>query len=347
MRRIVVIGGRGFFGALAVERLRADGCQPLAAARRAGADVRLDAEDPASLRAALRPGDVLLDTVGPFQDRSLALLDAALEIGCDLVDIADSRGYVEKIYSREAAIAASPKGGRGSGRRVLTACSSISAISAAMTRRSGIADPVRVTGFLTPAVRYAANPGSGGSLLRSVGQPVGVLRGGRVVTRTGWRETRPFQMPPPIGAIRGHLYETADPLTLPRAWPGLRQADFFVDTRVPGLNAAFNLAARSRLVWQLFKTFLRPGLAVARALGPDIGCLAFEIEGADGRQARLALVGGARGHYTPIAPAVLAVRALAEDRFEPRGLVNADEYVDGDELVAYLKKLGVETVRLG
>ncbi|MEP7355901.1 MAG: hypothetical protein ABI847_01515 [Anaerolineales bacterium] len=339
MRRIVVIGGLGFFGDLAIQRLRADGCQPLSAARRAGAELRLDAEDPASLRDALRPGDVLLDTVGPFQDRSLALLDAALEIGCDLVDISDSRGYVEKVYSREAAITAS-------GRRVLTACSSISAISAAMTRRSGLPNPVRMTGFLTPAVRYAANPGSGGSLLRSVGLPVGVLRDGRPATRLGWRDTRPFTMPPPIGTIYGHLYETADPLTLPRVWPSLRDVSFYVDTRVPGLNAAFSLAARSRLVWQLFKTFLRPGLAVARAIGPDIGCLAFEIEGADGRQARLALVGGERGHFTPIAPAVLAVRALAEDRFEPPGLVPADEYVDGEELVAYLRALGVETVRL-
>jgi hypothetical protein len=323
MRRIVVIGGLGFFGDLAMQRLRADGHQPLSAARRPGADLRIDAEDPVSLRAALRPGDVVLDTVGPFQDRTLALLEAALEIGCDLVDIADSRGYVAQVYSREAAITAS-------GRRVLTACSSISAISAAMTRRSGIKDPLRVTGFLTPATHYAANPGSGGSLMRSVGQPVGVLRDGRQVTRTGWRNSRPFRMPPPIGAIRGHLYETADPLTLPRVWPSLQNVDFYVDSRVPGLNAAFSLAARSRLVWLLFMTFLRPGLAVARALGPDIGCLAFEIEGAHGQQARLALIGGRRGHFTPIVPAVLTVRALAEERFKPAGLVSADQYVNPD-----------------
>jgi hypothetical protein len=182
--------------------------------------------------------------------------------------------------------------------------------------------------------------------MRSVGQPVGVLRDGQPVTRTGWRESRPFRMPPPIGAIRGHLYETADPLTLPHVWPSLRQVDFYVDSRVPGLNAAFSLAARSRLVWQILKTFLRPGLAVARALGPDIGCLAFEIEAADGQQARLALVGGERGHFTPIAPAVLAVRALAEDRVAPTGLVPVDQYVDADELIRYLEAIGIKLVRL-
>ncbi len=48
MRRIVVIGGLGFFGDLAMQRLRADGHQPLSAARRAGADLHIDAEDPAS-----------------------------------------------------------------------------------------------------------------------------------------------------------------------------------------------------------------------------------------------------------------------------------------------------------
>src|SRR5260370_30049982 len=102
MRRIVVAGGLGFFGRTAAERLRADGAQPLIAARRPGADLRLDVEDPASLRAALRPGDVVLDIVGPFQDRTTALAEAVLEIGCDLVDIADSRAYVAPLYALRA-----------------------------------------------------------------------------------------------------------------------------------------------------------------------------------------------------------------------------------------------------
>ena len=337
MRRIVVLGGQGFFGAAAVERLRADGAQPLTAARRPGADLMVDAEDPASLRSALRPGDVVVDTIGPFQGRSMALLDAALEIGFDLVDIADSRAYVAQVYQCVDEINAR-------GMRVLTACSSISAVSAALVRRSGITDPVRVTGFLAPATRFTSNPGSARSLLRSVGQPIQILDGGRMAARTGWRETRRFQMPPPIGEVQGHLFESADAVTLPPLWPSLRRVDFYVDSRVPGLNATFALAARWPAFHRLVSACFRPGLALTRRLGSAVGCLAFEIEGADGRRVGYALIAAERGYLTPIVPAVIAARAIAEGRFAPTGLVPADEQVEAEELLAYLQALGVELV---
>ena len=337
MRRIVVLGGQGFFGRAAVERLRADGAQALTAARRPGADLVVDAEDPRSLRAALRPGDVVIDTIGPFQARSLALLEAALEIGFDLVDIADSRAYVARVYAREAEIAAR-------GIRVLTACSSISAVSAALVVQSGLADPVRVSGFLAPATRFTSNPGSARSLLSSVGRPVGVLSAGQPATRIGWRHTRTFPMPPPLGQVRGHLFESADAVTLPHVWPSLREVDFYVDTRVPGLNPAFSLAARVPAFQRLMLTFLKPGLALVKLLGSPLGCLAFEIEARDGRVVRYALVAAERGYLTPIVPAVIAARAIAEGRFAPTGLVPADQQVEADTLLGYLAALGVKLV---
>lgn len=337
MRRLVVLGGLGFFGQAAVERLRADGAPALTAARRPGADLTIDAEDPRSLRAALRPGDVVVDTIGPFQARSLALLEAALEVGFDLVDIADSRAYVARVYAREAEIAAR-------GLRVLTACSSISAVSAALVRRSGLADPVRVSGFLAPATRFTSNPGSARSLLGSVGQPVTILDAGRPAVRLGWRETRGFPMPPPLGRVRGHLFESADAVTLPRLWPGLQRVDFYVDTRVPGLNVTFSLAAHWPAFQRLLQAFLKPGLALVKLLGSPLGCLAFEIEARDRRVVRYALVAAERGYLTPIVPAVIAARAIAEGRFAPTGLIPADQQVEADVLLGYLQALGVELV---
>ena len=337
MRRIVVLGGLGFFGNAAVELLRADGVEALRASRRAAADVRVNVEEPASLRAALQEGDVVIDTVGPFQERTTALVEAAMAIGFDVVDISDSLAYVEKVYGLKERI-------DGSGIRVLTACSSLSAVSAAMVRRSGVAKPVRVTEVLAPATRYTANPGSGGSLLRSVGRPICVLREGRLVRETGWGEWRTFRLPSPIGRVRGYLCESPDAVTLPEIWPSLRTVAFYVDSRAPGFNIVFSLAARWRLARRLV-TALRPaGLALGRLLGARIGCLAFEIEGADGRVARSALVGGKRGYLTPIAPAVLAARAMAEGRFGPRGLVPAHRQVEPDALLDYLGSLGIEVV---
>jgi len=339
MRRLILAGGLGFFGRTAAERLRAEGLQPLTAARRPGADLRLDVENAASLRAVLRPGDVVLDTVGPYQDRTTALAEAALEIGCDLVDIADSRAYVEKLYALRERFAASNA-------RLLTACSSVSGVSAALIRHSGLADPVRLTGFLVPAAQYAANPGSGASLLRSVGQPVQVLRGGALVQVTGWRDRHDFTLPLPLGRMHGHLFETADPLTLPTAWPSLREVAFYVDSWVPGLNIMLDLGARLPPVHAFMQRAMPLGLALSRRLGSATGCLAFEIESAGGQVARYALISTHHGHYTPIAPAVLAARALAEGRFQSRGLVPPDLYVDPEELLAYLGTLGVNTLPL-
>ena len=339
MRRIVVLGGLGFFGAVAVERLRADGAAPLTASRRAGADLQVDVEDRRSLRAALRQGDVVIDTVGPYQDRTSALVEAALEIGFDLIDIADSLAYVTRLYDLQPQIEAR-------GIRVLTACSSVSAVSAALVRWSGLADPVRVTGFLAPATHYAANPAGGGSLLRSVGRPIRVWRDGRLVTRVGWREARTIQVPAPIGSVRGRLYETANSVTLPRIWPGLRTVDFYVDSRVPGLNAVFNLAARSPALRSLIERLQGPGLALARSLGSRAGCLAFEIEAHDNRVVRWALIASDRGYFTPIVPAVLAARTIAEGGFEPCGLVPPDQHIEPGKLIDYLRSLGIDTMRL-
>ena len=123
-RRIVVIGGTGLFGGAAVELLRAEGVAPLVAARRAARDsgrppdLRLDAEDPAALRAALLPGDVVLDAAGPFQERSAALVEAALDVGGDVIDLSDSLGHFLKIDALRPRIEAK-------GIRVLTSCSSV------------------------------------------------------------------------------------------------------------------------------------------------------------------------------------------------------------------------------
>ena len=163
MRRIVVLGGLGFFGGAAADLLRSKGAKPVLASRRPQADLRVDAEDPASIRAALRPGDVVLDAAGPYQRRTTALVEAAAEIGFDAVDLNEDLGHAERVLALRPRIDAA-------GIRVLTACSSVSAISAAAVRKAGIAAPVRVDVFLAPASRFTARPGTGAALLASVGR---------------------------------------------------------------------------------------------------------------------------------------------------------------------------------
>lgn len=332
--RIIVAGGRGFFGRTIVELMRDVGLRPLVGSRGPGGDLVCNVEDAKSLQTALRPGDVVIDTVGPFQDRSTVLVKAAIEIGFDVIDLSDSIAYARKVWELKPRIDAA-------GVRVLTATSAMSAISAALVRHSGFTEPVRVTGFIAPASRHAANSATGASLLRSVGQPIEVLRDGRLVTRIGWLERRTMDLPPPLGHIDGHLFETVDSFLLPKVWPSLRTSEFFVDSRVPGLNAAFTLAGHLRPLRRLMERYQSFGLVLARRLGAIGGGLGYEIEGPGGVVIRFALATSDRAYRIGASPAVLAARNMACDRFEHRGLLACDELVAPEELFRYLSVQGV------
>jgi hypothetical protein len=333
--RIIVAGGRGFFGRAIIELLRADGLAPLAASRSPDAEVVLNVEDRASLLAALRPDDVVIDTVGPFQDRSAALVEAAIETGFHVIDLSDSIAYARRIWAMKPRIDAA-------GIRVLTACSAMSAISAALVRHAGIPEPVRVTGFIAPASRHSANSATGASLLRSVGQPIEVLRDGQLVTRIGWLDRRTIDLPPPLGRIHGHLFEAVDSFLLPKVWSSIRTSDYFVDSRVPGLNAAFTLAAHAPTFRRLMERYQSYGLVLARGLGASVGGLAYEIERTNGSVVRYSLATSDRAFRIAAVPAVLAARNLNDDRFKPRGLISCDQLIAHDELFSHLAELNVQ-----
>ena len=311
-RRIVVLGGTGFFGAAAVELLRG-GCT--VASRRTGVDVR----DVASLRAFLREGDVVIDAAGPFHDRGTGLIEAACGVGADVLDLSDSLAYAERVAATEERVARA-------GIRVLTSCSSVSAIDAAFVRLSGIAKPERVRAFLAPASRRAGRGAVLASFFASLARPVRVRRGGALVPVAAWSESRAFAMPAPVGPVRGGLMETADALWLPRAWPSLRDAEFYVDPRVP--------------LWTVRFPGARAFSWLGRVFGRVDGGVGAEIEGGDGAVVRCSLVAGDGAHRIAVAPAVIAARAIAEGRFEPRGLVPPDRQVDPDELMSVCASFG-------
>jgi len=336
VRRVVVLGGTGFFGRAVAGRLGALGLKSITASRHAGAGIRIDAESRASLKSALRPFDVVVDAAGPFQSRGTALVEAAIETGFDVIDLSDSLGYAEKVADLRLRIEAA-------GIRVLTSCSSVSTLSALAIRLSGFEDPARLSVFLLPAARFTANRGTSRSLLRSVGAPIRVRRDGRLVERAGWSESRTFEMPRG-GRARGFLCECSDGLLLPTVWPGLWRVDFYVRSGVPLLDSALVLAARSPAVRRLIETLLPAGLVLSRLIGARTGCLVFEVERHDGSLWSLALAAPANGYFAAVAPAVLAARAIAQGRFEPRGLVPPDRHVEPQELLDYLQGLGIDVI---
>jgi short subunit dehydrogenase-like uncharacterized protein len=333
MRRVIVAGGTGFFGRAMLEALTERDIVGLAASRRTGGDVRLDVENAASLRQALRAGDLVIDTVGPFQDRSTALVEAAIEIGCDVIDLSDSLAYAQRVFALRDKIAAA-------GVCVLPSCSSVSVVTTMLVADSGIESPVRVSGFLVPSARYSASAATAASLMLSIGRPVQVWRDGRLQEAVGWRPSRRAAFPQPIGRLRGNLFESADSFWLPRIWPTLQTVDLYVDTRVPGLNRALSLAARAPALRRLMDRFQSTGHRLARRLGRRDGCLAVEVQSADGRLAHRAVYCPDHGYRLAVLPAVVAAEALADKRLSETGLILPARQVAAADLATVMSKAG-------
>jgi hypothetical protein len=337
MRRVVVLGGTGFFGAAAAAALRRAGVPVTTAARR-NATLAVDAESGGSLRRALRPGDVVLDAAGPYQARTTALAEAAVEVGFDVVDLADASAHVRRLLPLAEHAAAS-------GVRILPACSTVSAVSHAMIAWSGLAAPVRLTAFLVPTPRHTAVPGTAASLLFDLGGPVAVLRDGTPRPERGFGSSRRWEGGTPLGRRRGWLFDTPDALLLPRSHPTLSTVEAYLDPNVPGVAAALALAAPAAPLRAAMRRAMAVALPLVRRLGGAHGGFGCEVEDADGRTVRLVLTAPRDGYLLAVIPAVLAARALAAGRVPHTGLLAPHQQIDAAELLGELRRCGFDLHR--
>ena len=313
MKRVVVLGGTGFFGKLVAERLAAAGLQPVIAARSSGG-LRIDANDAESIRANIKQRDLVVDAAGPFQHRTSALIDAARTIGFDVVDLSDSADYTAMVYRNEAPIDAA-------GIRVLTACSSLSTVSAIVLASSGIASPKRLSAYLLPASRYTANAGSTRSFLAGV---------------QGRARTIRF---PQLGSRSGVLVKTVDSVTLPPVFPSLQTLELIADTG----NLIGNALMPSARVRAFREKHLDRAMQIAHKIGSKQGVLGYEIAGAAGR--KHVVFTGANTHMVAVIPAIEAARAIAEGRFTQRGLIPPTAHVDANAFWEAVRSEAIDVVR--
>jgi hypothetical protein len=312
LRRVLVLGAHGFFGRHAIALLRADG---IAAVPISHADA--DVEDRSALRALVHPNDVLLDTVGPFQRRSQALLDIALERQADLVDLSDSPGYASAMAGRRDAIAAR-------GIAVLTGCSAISAVVATLVRASDVGEPARVEAWLAPASRDTANVATARSFLASV-------------------RSSPLQACE-FAPVRGLRVESGLSVQLPAIWPRLAETAFWVDPHTRGAVPLLALATRSSVARRAMDALVPLGVRLARLVGTRAGLFAVRVEGSAG-VGRWILSAPRESYLLALGPATIAVRRLASGDRGPRGLVPADEQVSQDDLMRFLAAHGITVTR--
>jgi NAD(P)-dependent dehydrogenase (short-subunit alcohol dehydrogenase family) len=313
MKRVVVLGGSGFFGRLIAEKLHRAELRPIVASRSQG-DLRIDADNPTDIRSNLEPRDLVIDAAGPFQTRTPALIEAARTIGFDVIDLSDSPEYSSFIYDQAAPIQAA-------GIRVLTACSALSTVSALVLKSSGIDQPETLSAYLVPASRKTASLGTLTSVLASVEG-----------------ERRTFRFPQPFGMRSGITARSVDKVTLPRLFSSLRTIELVIDLQVPGANTL--LRAKS-FRWMLSR-FQPMVVNITHRIGHSTGVLAYEITSA-GRHTQT-IFSGEQSYLLAVIPAVEAAKAIVSGRFPQRGVIPATEHIDLTRFTDAVRREGIAMV---
>ena len=236
MPKIVLFGATGYTGRLTAKALTARGADPMLAGRDATALAKLAADlggartavaevsDPASVRALLDRGDVLVTTVGPFLKFGEPALEAALAAGAHYFDSTGEGPFIRKVFEQDARARA--------------------AKSALLTAFGFDYVPGNLAGGLAlneapEAVRadigyFMSAPGtSGGTRASMIGMLFErgfALRGGRVVEERTGAHTHTFD----IGG-RPHTGVTvpgSEHFALTRAYPRLREVDVYLGVPV-------------------------------------------------------------------------------------------------------------------
>jgi short subunit dehydrogenase-like uncharacterized protein len=308
--RIVLFGATGYTGALTARALADRGVRPVLAARDperlaalAGVlghlETRVaDAGDPASLRALVERGDVLVSTVGPFARLGEPVVRAAIDAGAHYLDSTGESAFIRAVFERNGPAAAA------AGCGLLTAFGydwvpGNLAGALALREAGERATRVEIGYFVTG--RSAGGVASGGTRASALGvflAPGFALRAGRVVTEPTARRVRAFD----LGRRRATAVSVggSEHLALPRVAPGLRDAGVYLG--IPGAPArgAQALSVGTAMLGRLpgardaLGALLRP-LAPGSTGGPDaesrarVGALVV-AEALDARGTQLASV---------------------------------------------------------
>lgn len=236
MHTVLVLGGYGFFGGRICASLannpsiRLLVCgrhldRALHTARYLGLGdeqaLALDTNDAGFTRALERSGaEVLVHTAGPFQQQDYRVAQAAIDAGCDYIDLADGRQFV-------AGIAALDDAARKRGVSVISGASSVPALSSAVVDRY---KPrfARLDGIEVAISSGARAPGLATVLgiFGYAGRPFRDLSRGEMEVVHGWLGLRRHRFPSPLGARWLCRCDVPDLEVFPNRYPDITTVTF-------------------------------------------------------------------------------------------------------------------------
>lgn len=338
-RRILVIGGYGFFGQRLVRRLaRVEALEVVVAGRSlqqaqalvaslastspaklsAQALDAMSAELPATLQR-LRP-DVVVHTSGPFQGQGYAVARACIAAGAHYIDLADGHDFV-------CGIGALDEAARAAGVLVASGASSVPALSSAavdhMTHGWQRVDLIDIG--ISPGNRTERGLSTVQATLAYCGRPLAGVQ----PPVHGWSGTWRFDYPAPVGRRLLSPCEVPDPSLLPARYPGHPRLRFGAGLELRWLHRGMNLMAAMARVglvrdWQRHAGWLKAAADGCRHLGSDAGAMHVAVRGVDASGAArercwVLLAEQGDGPYVPTLAASALIRGLMADELPARG----------------------------
>jgi short subunit dehydrogenase-like uncharacterized protein len=277
--RIVLFGATGYTGARTAEALAGRGARPVLAGRdparlaalaeRLGGleTARADVTDPASVRALLGRGDVLVTTVGPFLRLGRAAVDAAVDAGAIYLDSTGEPPFLRRVFDEdgrraaEAGAALIPAFG-------LDYVPGNLAAALALAEAGERAHRVDVGYSLSGTSGQAFSRGTFRSLAGVLFEPGFAFTGGRLVPEPAGRRVWTFEIDG--RARRGLSVGGSEHLTLPALAPTLRDVGVHLDWFGPMTGVAHRLSPLTGLTGRL-PGMERAAQRIADVVGRRVG----------------------------------------------------------------------------
>jgi hypothetical protein len=358
-RVISVLGGYGIFGGRIAEalahdsrcRVRVLGRNPKMGAnfaQRIGAEFRACfLDDPPTVRSAIDGSFLVIHGAGPFQAADYEVAKLCLEIGAHYIDLADARDFVDGVGVLDTEA-------RRRGLMVASGVSSTPAITSALINEliAEFSQLDEIHTALSPGNQNPRGASTIGAVLSYLGRTIRVWRDGQWVDRPGWGDCERLTFPPPVGRRRVYNCDVPE-LELYPSFFEARTVRFSAGLELNLLNHLLSLCAIPCRWFGLDFTrhaafFLKVSLMLF-PFGTTNGALAIWIRGKDHAgqtiERRIALVTDYDGPATPSSAAVVLARKVLDSGPPRVGAFACIGLLTLDELMTYLRPLGIWCAR--
>lgn len=362
MHTILVLGGYGFFGERICRALAATsnirlyiGGRDVVKAQQLALKLALNTEQGIAIDAhspllAQRLTELKINTVihtaGPFQGQDYSVARAAIEAGCNYIDLADGRDFVAGISELDELA-------RKQNVLVTSGASSLPGLSSAVVDRY-----LPRFGRLD-SIRHGIGSGArapGLATMRGVfgycGKPFVCLIDGKWQPVWGWLDLQCYPFPNPVGSRLLGNCDVPDLALFPKRYPSVKTVIFKAGFASPIGHLAVWAGAqlvRFKLL-PSFSSFVNPLNVISRWMEPlvsDKGGMFVELEGIglDGKPLKLTwhlIAAQHHGPHIPCGAAIALAQKLALGENLPRGAMPCMGLLTVEDYLGALKNYDIK-----